>query len=63
MTLDHQKYGRTAFQDLPRQPYMDNQLPEGLEQLVQAKVQSNRFKFSDRAITAAGRLRWLPFPL
>jgi hypothetical protein len=31
-------------------------LPAGLEQLAHAKVQSNRFKFSDEAITAAARL-------
>ena len=51
-----------TFQDLPRQPYMDNQFPAGLEQLVQAKVHSNWFKFSDRAITVAERLRWRPRP-
>jgi hypothetical protein len=36
---------------------MNNPLPAGLEQLVHAKVQSNRFELSDKAITAAGRLR------
>ena len=35
---------------------MNNDLPAGLEQLAHAKVQSNRFKFSDEAITAAARL-------
>jgi hypothetical protein len=41
---------------------MDNQLPVGIEQLVQAEAQSNCFKFSAMAITAAGRLRSLPRP-
>jgi hypothetical protein len=36
---------------------MDNQWTAGHEQLVQAKVQRNLFKFSDEAITAAERLR------
>jgi hypothetical protein len=35
---------------------MNNHLPAGLQQLVQGKVQSNWFKFSDRAITAAAPL-------
>jgi hypothetical protein len=36
---------------------MKEHLPAGLEQLVHTKVQSNWFKFSDEAITAAARLR------
>ena len=35
---------------------MNNDLPAGLEQLAHAKVQSNRFKLSDEAFTAAARL-------
>jgi hypothetical protein len=42
--------------------HMNNYLSAGLEQLVHAKVQSNRFKFSDEAITAAARLCSLPRP-
>jgi hypothetical protein len=37
-------------------PNMNNDLPAGLEQLVHAKVQSKRFRLSDEAVTAAGRL-------
>jgi hypothetical protein len=36
---------------------MNNDSPAGLEQLVHAKVQSNWFKFSNEAITAAERVR------
>jgi hypothetical protein len=41
---------------------MNNQLPADLEQLDYAEVQGNWFKFSDNAVTAAGRLRYLPRP-